>query len=177
MSEIAFDILSSPGSGWQSDGTEPDIGLAPVRTAERSIIQCFAVTSDLPLYLEDEWRGIQQGLLQDLEQLRQMAGRRDWTGEAAEPLAGQTVGWAETLIKILPANVDAPDIDATPQGEVDFAREGPDGEAFDVLVLPSGHLAISGIFGGVHFYGNVEWDQRRLPDFVASGLRWVHGRE
>ena len=46
-------------------------------------------------------------------------------------------------------------------------------DVFGVQVLPSGDLAMSGMFGRMRLYGNVEWDRKSLPGFVRGGLAWI----
>ena len=56
-----------------------------------------------------------------------------------------------------------------------------DGGVFDLVVLPTGELAMSGIYGeragstdeGMNVYGTAKWDRQSLPGFVTSGLAWV----
>lgn len=108
-----------------------------------------------------------------LNALKKSVSSPGWDGEGAESVAEGTFRLARAFLNQLPADVaDPQDVDATPQGELEFSWEGANG-AFSVLVLPSGELAMSGIYGRMRLYGNAEWDRQSLPGFVSCGLAWV----
>ena len=120
-------------------------------------------------------------ILAKLEILQKTVSMPDWDGEGADPVTADTFQLARTFVDQLPADTTAPvDVAATPQGEVELSWEG-EGGSFDLLVLPSGELAISGIYGplspstgeGMNLYGTADWDQQSLPEFVVSGLSAV----
>ena len=92
--------------------------------------------------------------------------------EDSTSLDSGTVELAKRFIQELPVHADAPAIDSTPRGEIEFSWEDASWDGLCVLVLPSGDLAISGIFGEIKLHGTVGWSEGALPDFVVSGLRW-----
>ena len=114
-------------------------------------------------------------LLSKLDALRETVSAPDWDGEGAEAVAPETFRLARSFANQLPVDIaDPDDVDATPQGQLEFAWEGRNGQdVFGVQVLPSGELAMSGMFGRMRLYGNVEWDRKSLPGFVRSGLAWI----
>lgn len=93
-------------------------------------------------------------------------------GENSTTLDSGTVELAKRFIQELPLHADVPAIDLTLRGEIEFSWELASGDGLCVLVLPTGNLAISGIFGEIKLHGTVDWSEGALPDFVVSGLRW-----
>lgn len=96
----------------------------------------------------------------------------DWDGEGASAISERTFDLARKFIAQMPSDALEPDVDATPQGEVEFTWEGLNGLVFSVLVLPSGGLGVAGLFGEMYLHGNAEWDGLALPDYVLDGLKW-----
>lgn len=113
-----------------------------------------------------------QDLLTELENLEAMAESSKPTDESATLFESGTFEFARRFIEQLPLNTNKPEIDLTLKGEVEFAWEQASGDGLCVLVLPSGNLAMSGIFGEIKLHGTVDWDQMGLPDCVVCGLRW-----
>ena len=88
-----------------------------------------------------------------------------------------TAKLAKDFVDALPDDIERPDVDSTPQGEIDFSWDNDD-VTFGVLVLPSGDLGMAGTFGEMRLHGNAPWEDKEvLPGFVKSGLGWVHGKD
>ena len=92
--------------------------------------------------------------------------------EKLHSLDALTVAFAKRFIDALPIQFGEPEIDLTLRGEIEFSWENQIGDGLCVLILPSGDLAISGMFGNLKIHGTVDWDKEDLPDFIISGLRW-----
>ncbi|MDE2823230.1 MAG: hypothetical protein OXK79_06970 [Chloroflexota bacterium] len=87
------------------------------------------------------------------------------------------VRYALLFVDALPFGTDEPDVEPTPQGEIDFAWDNGT-RTFGVVVEPSGELGFAGIYDKVNLYGNVAWDNKNdLPEFVTNGIRWVRGND
>ena len=99
-----------------------------------------------------------QGLLED-------AGTEDWDGEGALALAPETVDIAQKLINEFPPLVGKPDVNATPQGEVDFDWVIARNVMLTVSVGPSKEIAFAGLFHGARLNGCEPWEGT-LPQFV-----------
>ena len=96
------------------------------------------------------------------------AGREGWDGEGAAKLETEIVRIAQGLVDRFPLHVmygDAPDVDVTPHGEVDFDWVVDRNRMLTVSVLPSKEIAFSGLFRGARVNGREPW-QGVLPQFV-----------
>ena len=118
----------------------------------------------------------------DLHDLfRQMENAKEETsgddgieGIPAVPVSEATTGYARTFLRLIADTTDEnPEIEATPQGEFAFSWHRPNGDGITVLVLPSGEIALSGIFGRLNLAGTVPWNQEKLPNYVTDTLRWT----
>lgn len=107
-------------------------------------------------------------LKQRVSSLPVKAGREGWDGEGAAKLETETVRVAQELVDRFPLHVmygDAPDVDVTPHGEVDFDWVVDRNRMLTVSVLPSKEIAFSGLFRGARVNGREPW-QGVLPQFV-----------
>lgn len=117
----------------------------------------------------------------------QVCDRAEWKDTLIQRIGGSwrhwpdidevTAEWAKKFVNALPDDIDEPEVDPTPQGEIDFSWDNDD-VTFGVLVLRSGDLGMAGVFNKMKLHGNASWkDKEVLPGFVMSGLRWVHGKD
>ena len=107
-------------------------------------------------------------LKQCVSSLSEKANKEGWDGESAAKLETETVRIAQGLVDRFPLHVmygDAPDVDVTPHGEVDFDWVIDRNRMLTVSVLPSKEIAFSGLFRGARVNGREPW-QGALPQFV-----------
>ena len=97
------------------------------------------------------------------------AGHEDWDGEGALALDPKTMEFAQRLADQLPADAPAPDIAATPHGEVDFDWVLDNDLMLTVSVGPSGEIAFAGYFHGAKLNGEEPWTGS-LPGLVKCCL-------
>lgn len=108
-------------------------------------------------------------LKQRIYSLLEDAGHGNWDGEGALALDPGTVEFAQCLADQLPADVPAPEIAATPHGEVDFDWVFDSDLMLTVSVGPSGEIAFAGYFHGAKLNGEEPWTGS-LPGFVKCCL-------
>ena len=97
--------------------------------------------------------------------------------ETWSDVSADTVEHALSFVDALPPGTGEPNVEPTPQGEIDFAWDNGD-RTFGVVVEPSGELGFAGMYDKVNLYGNVPWNNKNdLPEFVMIGIRWVHGND
>ena len=97
--------------------------------------------------------------------------------ETWSDVSADTVEHALSFVDALPPGTVEPNVEPTPQGEIDFAWDNGD-RTFGVVVEPSGELGFAGMYDKVNLYGNVPWNNKNdLPEFVMIGIRWVHGND
>lgn len=108
-------------------------------------------------------------LRQKIDELLETAGVENWDSEGALAVKQETVEIAKQLIGYFPDDIEKPDVEATPRGEVDFdwilSREA----MLTVSVGPSGDITFVGSFRSVDFHGTEPWTGQ-LPCFVHCGF-------
>ena len=72
----------------------------------------------------------------------------------------KTAKLAKRFVKALPDDIEAPDVEPTPQGEIDFSWDDDD-VTFGVMVLPTGDLGMAGMFNEMKLYGNTHGRTRK----------------
>lgn len=100
--------------------------------------------------------------------LLKKASKEGWDGEGATKLESETVEVAQELVDRFPIHVmyrEAPDVDVTPHGEVDFDWVIGRDRMLTVSVLPSREIAFSGLFRGARVNGREPWEGT-LPPLV-----------
>lgn len=112
-----------------------------------------------------------KALISDLEELKEIVTIENWDKEGAPPLDDRTFSYAEQFIQRLPIDqIKSPDIYATAHGAIVFSWESEEVEdTFEIIILTSGDIATSGIFGTLEVIGRVRWDDkgiRRLCDLI-----------
>ena len=114
-------------------------------------------------------------LMDELEEIRQTASVENWDYEDAPALDPEVFEHAEKFIQMLPAHriIERPTISPTPQGEILFSWDsGTVDDLFDVIVYPSGQIAIAGIFGEIRVHGDVAWDNKSI-NRVVDLVQWA----
>lgn len=104
-------------------------------------------------------------LKQEVGELLVGAGTENWDGEGALALQHDTVAVAQELIDRFPHYIGAPDVAATPHGEVDFDWVISREVMLTVSVGPSTEIAFAGLFQGTRLNGSEPWNGV-LPHFV-----------
>ena len=101
----------------------------------------------------------------EVDDLINEAGVENWDGEDALPLSRETVELAKEVVDRLPPDIDKPDVDATPHGEVDFSWIIDKNVMFIISVGSEKEIVFVGVFHGTHIKGNETWNGI-LPEFV-----------
>lgn len=114
----------------------------------------------------DKWK---HELKSEVTALFSEAGNPNWDGEDAVALTSETVKLALEVIDSFPADVDKPDVRATPHGEVSFEWEVNPKVMFSIGVIPSGNVAFVGFFPDSRLRGNKKWNGR-LPHLANCGF-------
>ena len=104
-------------------------------------------------------------LKREVHDLLENAGIEDWDDEDVLALALETVDIAQKLIDEFPPHVSRPDVNATPQGEVDFDWVVDWDVMLTVSVGPSKEIVFAGLFHGARLNGCEPWEGM-LPQFV-----------
>ncbi len=121
----------------------------------------------LTLEQKIEYKKTLQGLLE-------IAGERNWDGENADPVTLETVETALTVVEELPSTVDAPEISADPEGNIEFDWHLDNGTMFTISVGPIGDVAISGLYLGKAKLTGMEEDSKGTPlNLLQCGLEWL----
>ena len=150
---------------WEEDYSEPWVSGSFDRVAEYFRAYTVGRYSGQTDHRPNEWAERVKDQLR-----RALPDSEEWV-EVSE----DTVRYALLFVDALPFGTDEPNVEPTPQGEIDFAWDnGP--RTFGVVVEPSGELGFAGMYDKVNLYGNVAWDNKKdLPEFVTNGIRWVRG--
>ena len=90
--------------------------------------------------------------------LLEVAGAENWDGEGARALDRDTVTVAQELIDRFPIFALRPDVEATPQGEVDFDWVVNRDVMLTVSVGPSKEVAFASLFDGARLNGSELWN-------------------
>jgi len=107
-----------------------------------------------------------------LVEIEQEAREPDWDGYGASPVYPETVALARSLLSMLPSSLPAPEVSASPLGEVSFHwRSGP-GRVVSVAVSATGRLTFACLNGGDRLYG-AENLSDELPQAIAIALRRI----
>ena len=110
----------------------------------------------------------------ELDQLATRVMHENWDGTGAPALASETINHASALLGKLPASVQAPDVEATVQGEIIFSWDSKDlGDSFDVAMQPDGQMVMAGVFDGVIVKGTVNPKKGKTLGRLADLIRWT----
>ena len=144
-----------------------------VRQISENYLNSFSRFSDnslhqkLTLEQKNEYKKTLKGLLE-------IAGERNWDGENADPVTPETVEAALKVIEELPSAVDAPEIAADPEGNIEFDWHLDNGTMFTISVGPIGDVAISGLYLGKAKLTGMEEDSKDTPlNLLRCGLEWL----
>ncbi|MCY4130047.1 MAG: hypothetical protein OXG15_12510 [Gammaproteobacteria bacterium] len=115
---------------------------------------------------------LRQKLRDELNELKKSVTFDNWDGEGAPRIQDSAFDNAIQFIESLPIqDINTPDIYATPHGAIVFSWESKDlKDTFEVLLLPSGEIATSGIFDRLEVIGRVERNVKginRLCDLMS----------
>ena len=111
----------------------------------------------------------QDQLRQEVDELLETAGVENWDGEGALAVKQETAEIAKQLISYFPDDIEEPDVEATPRGEVDFDWILSKEAMLTVSVGPSGDITFVGSFRSVDFNGTEPW-ANKLPCFIHCGF-------
>ena len=126
----------------------------------------MAVTRYQGLTATDEHSNlIRESIKRKVHELLEYAGADDWDGDGALALAANTVEIAQKLVDSFPIEIGAPDIAATPHGEVDFDWIIDQDIMLTVSVGPSNEVTFAGLFRGARLDGSEPW-KGTVPHFV-----------
>ena len=151
---------------WLSHRAEPMMGTLLKERRRPNYSDSSARTASRPV---DK---VTQELHEGLRTLYQSASVHGWDNEGAPPVPQETYERASRFIdELLLHSIKPPELEPTAQGEVVFSWDSDDVEdSFDVVIQPSGEVAIAGIFQGVRVYGTVKLtgeQLRRIADMAS----------
>ena len=106
---------------------------------------------------ENEYRG---EIGNQIRQLLEVAGDDNWDGEGAQAISIDTVRVAEEIVNIFPEGIDAPEISATPHGEVDFDWIVSSKTMMTLSACPSNEIAFAAIFENARVRDRQAWSGR-----------------
>ena len=111
-------------------------------------------------------------LKRQIRQLLEVAGEDDWDGDGAQAISIETLEVAEDIAKVFPQGVDAPEISATPHGEVDFDWIISSKTMMTVSACPSKEIAFAAIFENARVRDRQAWNGR-LPPLLGTCFKML----
>jgi hypothetical protein len=112
--------------------------------------------------------------LEAIEAVRNEAGREGWDGYGATAVYEDTVAQALTFFRSLPTSLPAPDIAASPDGEISFNWSTGPAHIVSVAVTAEGMLNYAALAGSSRNYGS-EVLSDELPKSVTLAIQKVVG--
>lgn len=122
--------------------------------------------------LSDELVRVCEGTV---DALLQTAGEPNWDGDGADPIDAETVLVAKRFVKLLPGEIELPEISADPHGNVDFDWCLDNGTLFTISIGKEGEVAMAGMRQDKPFLIRAtERDgDASLPGILSYGIGWI----
>ncbi len=101
------------------------------------------------------------------------AQREDWDGEGCRALREDAIDRAPSMIDLVPAHMQDPDISVSGLGSLMFDwDDGPDWQ-LSLALSPRDTISFAGFFRGVRSHGEFPFYPERLPDEIQTAFkRW-----
>ena len=96
-------------------------------------------------------------LKQQIRNLKETAGSNNWDGEGALAIREEAIEIALKLADTLPAEIENPDVAATPHGEIDFDWVASRNAMLTLSVNSDGELAWAALFEEFSCRGTAPW--------------------
>ncbi len=109
-----------------------------------------------------------------IQDIAREASHENWDGDGGLAVQPETVGIAKRFAELVHAETPAPDVAATPQGEIDFDWAISRDLMLTVSVGADRDIAFAGVFEGDRLSGQERWSSA-MPGGVAYCLdRLLH---
>ncbi len=109
-----------------------------------------------------------------LEDIRTEASTEGWDGYGALPVYSTTVTLALSLLQLLPSSLPAPDVSASPLGEISLHWSAGPRKVVSIAISPTGRLSFAALAGDSRLFGS-EMMTDELPRSITVALQKVLG--
>lgn len=151
------------GSRSASQNLDLSLGLPSAKQEEQSSASALGAAGDERL----------SRLLAAVEEASAEAGCDDWDGEGSRALREDAIDRAASMIALLPAHMQDPEINVSGLGSLMFDWDkGPDWQ-LSLALSPRDTISFAGFFRGARSHGEFPFYPERLPDeILAAFKRW-----